>query len=123
MYRVTIEKSISSAHLLRQYAGKCREIHGHNWIFQVTLEAEQLDEIGMVVDFGILKKHLAALLEPLDHKMINEIPPFDQMNPTAENLCAFVFQELKKQWAGNRVRVALVKVWETPDNVAEYFEA
>ncbi|HNV72385.1 MAG TPA: 6-carboxytetrahydropterin synthase QueD [Candidatus Ozemobacteraceae bacterium] len=120
MYRITIEKSISSAHCLRQYEGKCRELHGHNWNFQVTIEADQLDSLGMVLDFGVVKRHLADLLEPFDHKLLNDVPPFDRLNPTAENISSFVFDELSKRLNTDRVKVMSVKTWETPTNVAEY---
>ncbi len=122
MYRVTVEKSISSAHYLRQYEGKCRELHGHNWIIQVTIEARALDELGMVVDFGLVKKHLTEILEPLDHKTLNDLPPFDVVNPTAENMCCHVFQSLSRHLNTDRIRVASVRAWETPTNVAEFSE-
>lgn len=113
MYELTVKGHFDAAHALHGYPGECRELHGHTWDLEVTVSGQKLDAVGIVYDFKSLKDDLAAVLEPLDHAYLNEIPPFDTLNPTAENLARFVFESLSER-VGEEVRVNEVAVWESP---------
>ena len=121
MFFVQIEDSFEAAHSLREYNGKCANIHGHNFKVKVELKAEKLDELGMVEDFIILEKQLKQVTDKLDHKLINEIPPFDTINPTAERLAEYIYQELKNAYH-NGVTVSKVQVFENDRYVATFME-
>lgn len=119
MYRVRVIDSFSSAHNLRNYEGNCERLHGHNWKVEVYLQSEELDDVGMLVDFKILKKELKILLDSLDHIYLNEHPYFKEINPTSENMAKFIYDQLKEKF-GKMVNKILV--WESDNSVAEYFE-
>jgi len=123
MFEVTIEETFAAGHALRNYRGKCENVHGHNYRCQVTLEGAQLDEIGLLVDFVELKRVVHGVLDRLDHQWLNEFPPFDSLNPSAENMARYIYQQVAeglKLRAG--VRIALVKLWETDTAYATYRE-
>jgi 6-pyruvoyltetrahydropterin/6-carboxytetrahydropterin synthase len=124
MFEITLEESFSAAHALRGYQGKCERVHGHNYRVRVSLQAEQLDPAGLVMDFVDVHALLRALLEPFDHRLLNDVPPFDTLNPTAENMARHFFVELSRRIAtpGSRVRVAEVRVGETESASAAYRE-
>ena len=113
MYELTVKDHFDAAHALRGYPGECRELHGHTWEIEVTVEGERLDEIGIVYDFKSLKSDLAEALAPYDHAYLNEIPPFDEISPTAENLARVLYEALSTR-VDPRVRVSAVAVWESP---------
>ena len=85
MYRVVVQTFFSSAHCLREYEGPCEALHGHNWKVTVAVEAEKLDRLGMVIDFKVLKREVNRIIQRLDHTYLNEIAPFDTVNPSSEN--------------------------------------
>jgi 6-pyruvoyltetrahydropterin/6-carboxytetrahydropterin synthase len=121
MFEITLEESLSAAHALRAYQGACERVHGHNYRVRVSLEGERLDAAGLLMDFVELRRLLREILEPFDHRMLNEVPPFDALNPTAENMARHFFDELARRLAGRpAVRVAEVRVWETPGATAAY---
>lgn len=124
MFEVTVEASFSAAHHLRGYAGKCAHNHGHNFRARVTVAGEELDETGMLIDFGVLKRWLREICERYDHASLNDIPPFDQTNPTTENLARSIAEEirsrLKQHAPGRDLRVAQVWIQETDTNFASY---
>lgn len=124
MYEATVEVSFAAAHNLRDYAGKCARLHGHNFRVQVTAESETLDDVGMVIDFTILKGLVRELLEELDHGYLNEIPPFDKINPTTEAVARYLWERVSagvRERAPDRdVRIARVWVQETDANSAAY---
>lgn len=122
MYEVYKEKYFSGAHRLREYEGKCESLHGHNWKVRVFVGAETLDSLGMVIDFKKLKKRLVDVTEILDHKDLNAVPPFDKINPSAENIARFIYDELVKVINDERVQVVRVKVWESEGSCATYYE-
>lgn len=113
MYELTIKGHFDAAHAIRDYPGECRNLHGHTWDVEVTVEGRELDGIGIVYDFKRLKEDLGAVLERYDHAYLNEVPPFDVLNTTAENLAKVVFEELAER-VGAEVQVAAVSVWESP---------
>lgn len=119
MYRIGVWDHFSSAHYLRNYQGKCEHIHGHNWKVEVVLEGEKLDKSGMLLDFGILKKHLKDIMAILDHKCLNDdVDFFKELSPSSENIARFIFQELSKRIEGFDVKVFEVRVFESENSYA-----
>ncbi|HMF62732.1 MAG TPA: 6-carboxytetrahydropterin synthase QueD [Edaphobacter sp.] len=126
MFEVTVEAGFSSGHYLRNYRGKCENPHGHNYKVFVTLVGAELDEAGMLLDFKLLKQVMRPTVEYLDHKMINDLEPFvSEVNPSAENLARYFYQQtsaqLKEMTAG-RVRVKDCTLYETDTSFARYYE-
>lgn len=121
MFEVTIEETFAAGHALRNYHGKCENVHGHNYRCQVTLEGQQLDSIGLLVDFVELKRVVHSVLDRMDHQWLNEFPPFDAINPSAENMARYIYQEVH---AGLQTKagvcIASVKLWETDTCSAMY---
>lgn len=113
MYELTVKGHFDAAHALLGYPGECRELHGHTWDVEVTVRGERLDDVGIVYDFKRLKEDLAAVLTRFDHAFLNEVAPFDELNPTAENLARVIFDELSEV-VGDEVVVSEVAVWESP---------
>jgi 6-pyruvoyltetrahydropterin/6-carboxytetrahydropterin synthase len=121
MFEVTIEETFAAGHALRNYHGKCENVHGHNYRCQVTLEGAELDEIGLLVDFVELKRVVHGVLDRLDHQWLNEFPPFDVLNPSAENMARYIYQQIADGLkVRDGVRIALVKLWETDTAYATY---
>jgi len=121
MFEVTIEESFSAGHALRNYHGKCENVHGHNYRCQVTLAGEELDEIGLLVDFVALKKSVHAVLDRLDHQWLNDLPPFDKLNPSAENIARHIYDKVASGLPlPPGVSIQLVKLWETDTCSATY---
>ena len=122
MYDVTIKTGFSAAHQLRLYDGKYENLHGHNWTAQVTVQADKLDPIGVGIDFVELKGMVERILSRLDYHNINEIPPFDKENPSAENIARWLFLELKTQIDTESTRIKRVEIYEMEGCGASYFE-
>jgi 6-pyruvoyltetrahydropterin/6-carboxytetrahydropterin synthase len=126
MFEVTVEAGFSSGHYLRDYHGKCENPHGHNYRVFVTLVGEDLDATGLLLDFKLLKQVLRPTVELLDHRMINDLSPFDaELNPSAENLSRFFYQRTSgqlREMTGGRVRVKDCTVYETDTSFARYYE-
>jgi 6-pyruvoyltetrahydropterin/6-carboxytetrahydropterin synthase len=125
MFEVTVEADFSSGHYLRNYKGKCENPHGHNYKVRVTLAGGELDQAGLLLDFKLLKQVLRPAIERIDHQMLNDLEPFTVLNPSAENLAKFFYDEtnchLKDVTAG-RVRVKDCTIWETDTTTATYYE-
>ena len=119
MFYLQVEDDFASAHQLREYKGKCENLHGHNWRVMVRVKGETLDSLGMLLDFGILKKLLKQCLDRLDHRFLNETPPFDSINPTSENLARHLFGELGRELPDGIV-VHDITVWESEKCAAIY---
>ena len=121
MFEVTIEETFAAGHALRNYRGKCENVHGHNYRCQVTVEGADVDENGLLVDFVELKKVVHSVLDRLDHQWLNEFPPFDKINPSAENIAKFIFDEVNAG-LGTRdsARLGQVRLWETDTAYAVY---
>jgi len=124
MFEVAVERTFAAAHQLRNYKGKCENLHGHNYKVRVTVEAAALDDAGLVVDFVEMKRLMDGVIEQLDHTYLNEMPPFDRVNPSAENIAKHFFDELdrglKQARLQNAPRIAAVKIWETETSTATY---
>jgi 6-pyruvoyltetrahydropterin/6-carboxytetrahydropterin synthase len=122
MYHVTIETHFSAAHYLRNYHGRCENLHGHNWKIEVTVSSDKLDEAGMALDFTILKQKTKDILQRLDHCNLNEIEPFTEINPSSENIAHFLYNQLTKNLNDYPVTLTRVTVWESPNSKASYFK-
>lgn len=120
-FEVMIERHFSSAHQLRGYRGKCENLHGHNYKIEIYARGRELDHIGLLVDFGELKEAADEVVGYLDHRNINELPPFDaELNPSAENLARYILERVAARVGDERVRVFKVRCFETPTSVATY---
>jgi 6-pyruvoyltetrahydropterin/6-carboxytetrahydropterin synthase len=120
-FEVMIERNFSSAHLLRGYKGKCENLHGHNYKVEIYARGRELDNIGLLVDFGELKEAADEVVLYLDHRNINELKPFDEeLNPSAENLARYILERVASRVADQRVQVYKVRCFETPTSVATY---
>lgn len=123
MFVVSVQAHYDSAHYLRNYKGKCERLHGHRYVVELALATEQLDRAGIAFDFVDVKKHLRALADRLDHTNLNDIPPFDEIEPSAENQAKYFYEEMKRllpQHMGDAILYA--RVWETPTQWAQYTE-
>lgn len=121
-YTLKVTTDFAAAHSLRGYPGDCRRLHGHNWKVEVEVIATSLDECGMGIDFKAIKEATRTVIRELDHYHLNEIPPFDKINPTAENIAAYLFQGISRILDGERVRVGSVTLWETERACVRYQE-
>ena len=125
MFQVTVEDTFAAGHYLRNYRGKCENPHGHNYKVRVTLYGEELDRAGLLLDFKDLKDVMRDTVDRLDHQMINDLEPFTVLNPSAENLARYFYDETQAKLraaTNGRVRVKNVTVWETDTTTATYFE-
>jgi 6-pyruvoyltetrahydropterin/6-carboxytetrahydropterin synthase len=122
MFEVAVEQSFASAHALRNYKGRCENVHGHNWKVRVVIEGEKLDATGMLVDFLDVKSFMGEILDRIDHQFLNEIPPFDVINPSAENLAEYFYQQMTGRLADTpvTVRIREITIWETEIQSATY---
>jgi len=122
MFQVSVEEMFSAGHALRGYRGKCENPHGHNYRVRVTLEGPQLDSVGLLYDFAHLKRTLREVIGTLDHQFLNDLAPFDAINPSAENIAKFFHQETSRHMgeAPNSPRITSITVWETDDASATY---
>lgn len=120
-FEVMIERNFSSAHQLRGYKGKCENLHGHNYRIEIYARGRELDNTGLLVDFGELKQAADEVVRYLDHRNINELHPFDEeLNPSAENLARYILERVASQVGDRRVQVYKVRCFETPTSVATY---
>jgi 6-pyruvoyltetrahydropterin/6-carboxytetrahydropterin synthase len=125
MYEVTVEDTFAAGHYLRNYKGKCENPHGHNYKIRVTLAGAELDKAGLLLDFKDLKDVMKHAIDRLDHQMINDIEPFTVLNPSAENLAKYFYDETNKHLAAvtsGRVKVKDATVFETDVTTARYSE-
>jgi 6-pyruvoyltetrahydropterin/6-carboxytetrahydropterin synthase len=122
MFEVSVEQTFAAGHALRNYKGRCENVHGHNFRVRVTLEGERLDDTGLLVDFLDVKRSMGEIIARLDHVFLNEIPPFDVRNPSAENIAEYFHQELSRRLTENPVPVHIqeVRIWETDIQSAAY---
>lgn len=125
MYEVTVEDSFAAGHYLRDYKGKCENPHGHNYKVRVTLRGTELDKAGLLLDFKDLKEVMKGVIDRLDHQMLNDIEPFTSLNPSAENLARYFYQQAGarlKVLTHGRVSIGDVTIWETDTTTARYSE-
>lgn len=128
MFELKVTSHFAAAHNLREFYGKCEDLHGHNWFVEIKVRAREQDNIGLVMDFGIIKKHLKNVMELIDHKYLNELPEFKdgparQSNPTSENIARFIFDRLApliKEDSTGRAWLCKVSAWESDNASATY---
>ncbi len=120
MYHISVEQHFDAAHFLRGYQGKCEALHGHRFKVVVKIKASEVDDIGLAYDFTVLKQHLTDVISRFDHTCLNDVPPFDKINPSSENIATTVYEELQPKLAGASVSLACVEVWESPESWVAY---
>ncbi len=122
VHEVYVKTHFSAAHCLEGYDGDCARMHGHNWIIEVYVRCERLNEIGIGIDFRDIKIAVKDVLQGLDHFNLNELPAFRSVNPTSENIARYLYKELARKLNGDAIRISKVKVSETPGAGAFYWE-
>ena len=120
MYQISVEQDFDAAHFLRGYQGKCEAVHGHRFRVVVKVKASGVNNIGLAYDFVALKQHLGDILSRFDHTCLNDMPPFDKMNPSSENIATTIYDELKLKLVGAPVSLSCVEVWESPQSGVAY---
>jgi 6-pyruvoyltetrahydropterin/6-carboxytetrahydropterin synthase len=123
IFEVRIGVSFAAAHKLKDFRGKCENLHGHNWKIEVVLRGKSLDGSGILVDFGEVKAAAREALEEVDHKYLNELPFFFQDNPSSENIARFLFERLSARFNNENSWLHSVSAWESPDACATYMES
>jgi len=122
MYEVSVDETFAAGHALRGYKGKCENVHGHNYKVRVTLAGKELDSIGLLYDFVHLKQVIQGIIRSLDHRFLNDFAPFDSVNPSAENIARYIYDEALKQMTQppNGAAISSITVWETDVSSATY---
>ena len=120
MYQVSVEQHFDAAHFLRGYQGKCEALHGHRFRVVAEINASEVDDIGLAYDFMVLKQHLADIITRFDHTCLNDISPFDSINPSSENIAATICQELLPKLEEDPVSISSIAVWESPQSRIVY---
>ena len=120
MYEISVERHFDAAHYLREYQGKCETLHGHRYKVVARVTASRTDKIGLAYDFSALKKHLAEITSRYDHTCLNDVAPFDEVNPSAENIATTIYNELAAKLRDEPVRLTAVEAWETPQQGVTY---
>ena len=123
MYELTVQLEFAAAHHLRGHPGKCSHLHGHNYRVEVMVSGAQLDESGMLVDFGRLRQICDHIVAELDHSLLNDHPSFQQNNPTVENIARYLYTQIAEALTNTEVSLAAVRVWESATSAATYREA
>jgi len=122
MFEVSVEETFSSGHALRGYKGKCENVHGHNYRVRVTLAGAKLNNIGLLVDFAELKRVLRGIIAGIDHQFLNDLEPFRAVNPSAENLAKYFYEQTERglRELGESAGISEVIVWETDTSSARF---
>jgi len=120
MYEISVEQHFDAAHFLRGYQGKCEALHGHRFRVVVKVKSSGVNDIGIAYDFVELKQHLRDILAKFDHTCLNDVPPFDKINPSSENIAASIYNELQPKLVGVPVSLSSVEVWESPQTGVSY---
>ncbi|WP_018294159.1 6-carboxytetrahydropterin synthase QueD [Mariprofundus ferrooxydans] len=120
-FELSIETHFSAAHSLRDYPGDCARLHGHNWHVKLYVECTELDELGLGIDYKVLKSELKSALEPWDHYNLNDVPPFDRINPSSENVAAELYKKMSSRLDNERVRVSRIEICETCTAMVTYW--
>jgi 6-pyruvoyltetrahydropterin/6-carboxytetrahydropterin synthase len=123
MFEVSVDHMFAAGHALRNYKGTCENVHGHNYKVRVTVAGNQLDSSGLLVDFVDMRAAIRAVIDRLDHRFLNDLPPFDQLNPSAENLAKYLCDEITPELHDQRVHIKAVTIWETDLTSATYMPA
>ena len=122
MFKLIVKKEFSAAHILHGHPGDCKRMHGHNWLVEAEVRGSNTNEIGMVIDFKDIKNNLQDIIDKLDHQYLNDIEPFTNENPTAENISKYIYKELSKNINTDNIKVSEIKLWETSNSAVTYTE-
>lgn len=122
MYELKIISQFAAAHRLREFHGKCEQLHGHNWKIEVYVKGESLGEDGLLMDFGVIKENTKKALQELDHTFLNDLSFFKDKNPSSENIARYIYEYLKNRLNNENVRVSRVAAWESDTACAAYME-
>jgi 6-pyruvoyltetrahydropterin/6-carboxytetrahydropterin synthase len=120
MFEVSVDHTFAAGHALRDYKGACENVHGHNYKVRVTIAGNELDSTGLLVDFVDMRTAIKAVVDRLDHRFLNDLSPFNQINPSAENLAKYICDEISPQLSNSRLRIQAVTIWETDVTSATY---
>ncbi len=120
MYEISVERHFDAAHALRGYKGKCEALHGHRFQVVAKVRASGLDDIGLAYDFTELKRHLDDIIARFDHICLNDVPPFDEINPSSENIATTIYGELQRKLATAPLAISRIEVWESPQTSVAY---
>ena len=121
MYEVSVREHFDAAHYLRGYKGKCENVHGHRFQVVINVRAGETDDVGMAYDFTKLRQQLGEIVSRFDHTCLNDVPPFDRINPSSENIASTVYSELQARLKETKVSLCSVQVWESPHSAVTYF--
>jgi len=122
IFEISVKAHFAAAHTLEGYQGNCARLHGHNWHVELFVRCEGLDDLGIGIDFRILKENLNEALEDLDHRHLNDLPMFVQENPTSETVARYLYRILSERLNDERISVARIRVSETQDTGVLYWE-
>lgn len=122
MYELKIITQFGAAHQLKDTGGECEHLHGHNWKVEVYIKGEHLDRNGLLIDFKVIKNQTKEIIDKLDHKYLNELELFSEMNPTSENISRLIYELLGKKINSKEVKVSRVTTWESDTACATYSE-
>jgi len=120
MFEVSVEQTFAAGHALRNYRGKCENVHGHNYRVRITMAGPELDETGLLVDFVEVKNLMSEVIDYLDHRFMNDLAPFDAINPSAENIAKYFYDRVAAGLKAGGVWISEVKIWETDTSSAVY---
>jgi 6-pyruvoyltetrahydropterin/6-carboxytetrahydropterin synthase len=122
VYELKIVSQVAAAHQLREFQGKCEQLHGHNWKIEVYVTGDTLGEDGLLIDFGLIKKDTKKVLDELDHKFLNELEPFKKENPSSENIARYIYESISHTLNNDAIRISKVSAWESDTACATYME-
>jgi len=122
MYELKIISQFAAAHQLREYEGKCEQLHGHNWKVEVYVTGNKLEKNGLLIDFKLIKDATEKVLDELDHEFLNELDAFKILNPSSENIARHIFTALSREVNTEEVKVSKVTTWESDSACASYTE-
>lgn len=120
MYKISVEHHFDAAHFLKGYQGKCEALHGHRFRVVAKIQASVVNDIGIAYDFTVLKQQLDRIISRFDHACLNDLPPFDKINPSSENIAETIYNELQSNMAGAPVSLNCIEVWESPESGVVY---
>ena len=120
MYELTVRADFEAAHMIKNYPGKCARLHGHNWIVEAEVVGDKLNELGILIDFKILKSELKKVLDEFDHQYLNELEIFSDKNPTAENLAKIIFEKFSANKIFIDAKLSAIKIYESPKSCVRY---
>ena len=122
MYELTVKADFEAAHFIKNYPGKCARLHGHNWVVEAVAKGDELNELGILIDFKVLKIELNKILAELDHQYLNELEIFAKKNPTAENLAKVIFEKLSEsEIFSGKNKLTAIKIFESPKSCVTYY--